>query len=364
MQANSEYNNAVTVTGDAEASNSPSSFSNISNTPTTSTTSTTSVNDESMAVEVSGNGGNRSDGSNGNPGQLKLTDVLADLIDFCLKMSDAEGGPLTAGINPVKVRVNKFREVFETKRNGPNNMKQMVTTAYNKCSGQIEKLENNVTSMHKFMTWFSDQNVALQPRNDPKSVSIPLSMICRDCLRMAEDNVNEHAGIADAFMLHLLRIFAFSASDEIEDKIDDHIAYLEGMLGLDPNETPDVTGFLVNIMDKLTSRFGPNSKQFGNSFKKMMKGPIDRRKRKDMESAIIKVADNFLDKIPKEIMTNPDNFNPETFDPSTLMSTTMANISNFKDNVDMKSMFESFSTMGLPAEEEESAAAGSSSGSR
>jgi len=283
--------------------------------------------------------------SGASTGQLELQDVLAEMIDFCLKLADSSQGVMSGSVNPVKLRINKFREVFESKRKGPNNMKQMVTTVYSKCGRKLIDLENSAASMHIFMTWFTGQNIALQPRDDPKSVSIPLSIICRECLKLADDNPNDHAALSEVFMLHLLRVLAFATtSDEAEDKIDDHIAYLEGLLGLDPNETPDVTGFLVNIMDKLTSRFGSGSKKFGDDFKRLMKGPMDRKKRKDIESAIFKVADGLLDKIPKDIMTNPENFNP-----AELMTSTMTNMATLKDSQEMKSMFESLGALDLTA---------------
>jgi len=276
---------------------------------------------------------------------LELEDTLADMIEFCLKMSDGRQSLLSGGIDPIKVRINKFRQVFEKKRGGPNNMKSMVSTAYSKCSKKIDGLDNDVSSFNEFLKWFGEQNIALQPRDDPKSVSIPLSIICRECLKMSEGDDddkgdNENAALADIFLLHLLRIFAFATtSDRSEEKVDDHISYIEGILGLDPDETPDITGFLLNIMEKLSSRIG--GKDMVGNIKKFMRGPLKREDRRKYEDIILKTTDKVFSAIPKDAMTNPENF-----DLNKVLTNTA---SDFQNDAGMQTLFNSLSSLGTQA---------------
>lgn len=268
---------------------------------------------------------------------LELEDTLSEMIDFCLKVSDSSQTLLSTDVNPIKLRINKFREIFESKRNKPNNMKAMVSNAYSKCSKKIDQLENNVKSTHEFLKWFGDQSISLQPRDDPKSVSIPLSVICRNCLKMGDEE-DDHAALADIFLLHLLRNFAFATTnDTSEEKIDDHISYLEGMLGLDPDETPDITGFVINMMDKLSARMG-GGKDMMNTVKKFMRGPLKREDRRKYEDTILKVTDKFISAIPKDAMTNPENLNI-----GEVMASATSNFQSLQNDSDVRSIFDSLS---------------------
>lgn len=233
---------------------------------------------------------------------IKLEDTIENMIDFCFQVLEVSETPIS-GDNPTKKRINKFKILFDQKKNKPNNLKGQVVPVYEKCKGEILNLEigddlsEDMKRVKSFLTWFSNQSLSIQPRESERSVSIPLSIICRECLRISESN-EEKEDIYLLFTLLLFRILAFASSDEEEEKIDKKIAYLESVLEIEADECPDVSNFFFHLMDKVTGKYG--GKEASQQIKNMMKGKMKKEDRKKYEEMVMNLADSVLSKIPKD----------------------------------------------------------------
>lgn len=229
-------------------------------------------------------------------GPMKLQDAMAKLIDLCLQVTDNEGSLLSPGNNAAKTRIKRFQLIFNQKKDGPNNLKQHLNLVYTKCKEKILNLKADLDEMKDFLKWFADAEISLRPRQDDKSVSIPLSMVCRSCIKISNEN-EEKENIHELFLLFLLRVFAFVSTDDEEKHIDELILFLEELLDLEHEECPDLTSFFFHLMDKVTKKFG--GKDSAQQIRKLLKGQIKREDRLKYEETIMNVAERFIGKMPK-----------------------------------------------------------------
>lgn len=231
---------------------------------------------------------------------IKLEDTLGDLIEFCLKVRSSQQGVLSSNVDSISARIKRFELAFNKKKDGPNNMKKMISEIYSKCKSQIAEIEDDdVDKIKEFLLWLSKQNFTIKPREDgEKTCSIPISMICNDCIKIAAED-EEQETIHEMFLLHFLRVMNFvtSKNSPEEEHIDKIISSLENLLGLDPDESPDVASFFIHLMDKVTDKLG--GKEVSAGIKKFFKGQMKREDRKKYEDTVLNVAEKLVGKMPK-----------------------------------------------------------------
>lgn len=204
---------------------------------------------------------------------LTFTDALDNLIVFAEKILhyDTSGGLSISSLgnksNAVQTGLTGYRSIYNKTRTNPIKHIEKFKEVYNQCRSQFIR----EISLDDFMEWFQNKGFTITPQPNSRN-KFCLTIIFRNCVRIAqniaeeadrvspekaEELFNDPAAVyPEHFMLYLFRVF-YHCADETDRQtmIISRIEELEKALGLRKDETPPVSGDLMDVLNYASSEF-------------------------------------------------------------------------------------------------------------
>jgi hypothetical protein len=196
-----------------------------------------------------------------------FTDALDNLIVFAEKILhyDTSGGLSISSLghqsNAIQTGLTGYRNIYNKTRTNPVKHIEKFKEVYDQCRSQFIR----EISLDDFMEWFQSKGFTITPQPNSRN-KFCLTIIFRNCVRVAqniasesdraspekaEELLNDPAAVyPEHFMLYLFRVF-YHCADETDRQtmLIPRIEELEKSLGLRKDESPPVSGDLMDVMN-------------------------------------------------------------------------------------------------------------------